>query len=314
MNIWLKFGCFLTGHNYNLIKHSSELSRKTVKKYTSAILLVILVWMFIGYTFATRYLHVGIFGGIISSLICGFVVLQIERIIILSTRINWYAKSFRVLLALVMAIIGSMIMDQIIFKEDIKLAKAELMDERVKDAVKLSEIDLREQIASYDSTIAVLNNKANALSEDLRKNPVIVTAYTNTSVVKDSEGNAVQTTNSVNRSVQDNPRKYELEQTLAQLEKLTDKRFEVEGSLTNIKDEKKEELSSTSGFLDEIKILHAVATSSWLAFSVYVLFFLFFLSIELFVVTIKLSDGESDYDQLILHQTDVRINMLNKLK
>jgi hypothetical protein len=35
-NWWLKFGCFLTGYNYNILDASSEISAKAVKRYTSA--------------------------------------------------------------------------------------------------------------------------------------------------------------------------------------------------------------------------------------------------------------------------------------
>ncbi|MFZ4860759.1 DUF4407 domain-containing protein [Sphingobacterium sp. Mn56C] len=310
---WLKFGCWLTGFNYKLVKHSSEISSKNVKKYTSALLLIMLVWVFIGYTFAMRYLHTGIFGGVVAALICAFVILQIERIIILSSKLSKVSTAFRVVLAVIMALIGSFIMDQIIFKEDIELKKVQLMDERVKDAVKNSEADLRNQIASYDSTLLNLNQKASFISSELQKNPVIVTSYTNTSVTRDREGNNVNTTNSTNKSILENPKKFELEQTLKQIEALTNKKFEVEASIGPLKKQKEEELRKTSGFIDEIEILHSVITTSNLALFIYLLFLFFFLSIELFVVSLKLWDSESDYDKLIRHQTEVRLKMLEKL-
>src|SRR5690606_22862162 len=126
---WLKFGCFLTGFNYKLIKNSSEQSSKNVRKYTSAMLLIVLVWFFIGYSFATRYLHLELGGGLIGGFIMCFVIVQIERIIILSTKVSTWSSLFRVLLALVMSILGAFIMDQITFKDDIELRKAQVMDE-----------------------------------------------------------------------------------------------------------------------------------------------------------------------------------------
>lgn len=127
---WLKFGCFLTGFNYNLVKNSSEQSAKNVKKYTSAMLLITLVWFFIGYSFATRYLHLGMVGGLAGALLMCFVIIQIERIIILSTKVSAWSSGFRILLAMVMSILGAFIMDQITFKDDIELRKAQVMDQR----------------------------------------------------------------------------------------------------------------------------------------------------------------------------------------
>lgn len=311
---WLKFGCFLTGFNYNLVKNSSEQSAKNVKKYTSAMLLIVLVWFFIGYSFATRYLHLATWGGVAGGLLMSFVVIQIERIIILSTRVSTWSSLFRILLALVMSILGAFIMDQITFKDDIELRKAQVMDERVKIAVKQSEEDIQKQIQDLDTMIAVANSRYETVSEDLKKNPVIVTSYTNRSVTRDSEGKEVNSTHSANKSVMENPKKLEMEQLHKQIETLQNKKFALAASITSIKERKEQELKASTGFLDELTLLHDVVTSSSIGLFVYLLFLFFFLAIELFVLVMKLTDSDSDYDRLLRHQTDIRMQMLEKLR
>lgn len=310
---WLKFGCFLTGHNYYLVKNSSEQASKNVRKYTSAILLIVLLWCFIGYSFATRYLHTDWLGGLAGALLMTFVIIQIERIIILSTKVSLGASLFRIILALVMSILGAFIMDQITFKDDIELRKTQVMEQRVKDAVKQTEADLQTQIQGLDSLINNGHQKYSQVSNDLRKNPVIVTSYTNHSVTKDNEGKAINSTQSTNKAVMENPKKLELEQLHKQIETLQEKKFALTASITNIKEQKEKELKSSSGFLDELNLLHDVVTSSTIGIFVYVLFMLFFLAIELFVLIIKLTDRDSDYEKLLQHQTTVRMRMLEKL-
>ncbi|MFD1770561.1 DUF4407 domain-containing protein [Sphingobacterium suaedae] len=310
---WLKFGCFLTGFNYSLIKNSSEQSSKNVKKYTSAMLLIVLVWFFIGYSFATRYLHLDSWGGIIGGALMSFVIIQIERIIILSTKVSAWSSIFRVLLAVVMSILGAFIMDQITFKDDIELRKAQVMDQRVKIAVKQSEDDIQKQIQDLDVMIDKANQKYDAVSQDLKKNPVIVTSYTNRSVTRDQSGKEVNSTQSTNKSVMENPKKLEMEQLHKQIETLQNKKFALAASITTIKDRKEKELKAATGFLDELTLLHDVVTSSQIGIFVYLLFMLFFLAIELFVLVMKLTDKESDYDKLIQHQTAIRVHMLEKL-
>ncbi|MFZ4262044.1 DUF4407 domain-containing protein [Sphingobacterium sp. HJSM2_6] len=312
-NLWLRFGCLLTGYNYYLVQLSCELSAKAVKKFTSAILLIVLVWIFIAYSFATNYLHVGVWGGLIASIIAAFVVIQIERIIILSTKVNKWSVTFRVALAIVMAILGSFIIDQIIFKDDIELRKTQIMEDRVKVAIKISEAEVDEQVRNMDSSIFLLEQRSQKLSEELQKNPVIVTSFTNTSVTRDNEGNRINSVNSTNKMVNENPKKRELEQIHEQVNILNGQKFKTLGSLDSIKANKEKELRKSSGFIDELNILHEVITSSKIGLLVYLLFFFFFLSIELFVVTIKVFDKASDYDRLINHQTDVRIKMLERL-
>ncbi|RZF61775.1 DUF4407 domain-containing protein [Sphingobacterium corticibacterium] len=311
---WLKFGCFLTGFNYNLVKNSSEQSRKNVKKYTSAMLLIILVWFFIGYSFATRYLHLSGWGGVFGGVLMSFVVIQIERIIILSTRVSTWSSLFRILLALVMSILGAFIMDQITFKDDIDLRKAQVMDERVKIAVKQSEDDIQKQIQDLDTMIATANSRYETVSEDLKKNPVIITSYTNRSVTRDREGKEVNSTQSTNKSVMENPKKLEMEQLHKQIETLQNKKFALAASIMSIKERKEQELNASTGFLDELTLLHNVVTSSSIGLFVYLLFLFFFLAIELFVLVMKLTDTDSDYDKLLRHQTDIRVQMLEKLR
>jgi len=310
---WLKFGCFLTGFNYKLIKNSSEQSSKNVRKYTSAMLLIVLIWFFIGYSFATRYLHLELGGGLIGGFIMCFVIVQIERIIILSTKVSTWSSLFRVLLALVMSILGAFIMDQITFKDDIELRKAQVMDERVKVAVKQSEEDLQRQIDDLDKHITTTTQKYQQVSNELQKNPVIVTSYTNRSVTTDNQGKEVNSTSSTNKSVMENPKKLEMEQLHKQIETLQTKKFALSESITTIKERKEQELKTKTGFLDELTLLHDVVTSSNIGIFVYLLFLLFFLAIELFVLVMKLTDKESDYDRLVQHQTAIRIQMLDKL-
>ncbi|NGM63736.1 DUF4407 domain-containing protein [Sphingobacterium sp. SGR-19] len=311
---WLKFGCFITGFNYNLVKNSSEQSAKNVKKYTSAMLLIVLVWFFIGYSFATRYLHLAGWGGVFGGVLMSFVVIQIERIIILSTRVSIWSSLFRVLLALVMSILGAFIMDQITFKDDIELRKAQVMDERVKVAVKQSEEDIQKQIQDLDTMIAAANSRYETVSEDLKKNPVIITSYTNRSVTRDGQGKEVNSTQSTNKSVMENPKKLEMEQLHKQIETLQNKKFALAASIMSIKERKEQELNASTGFLDELTLLHDVVTSSSIGLFVYLLFLFFFLAIELFVLVMKLTDSDSDYDRLLRHQTDIRVQMLDKLR
>src|SRR5690606_23120214 len=102
---WLKFGCFLTGFNYSLVKNSSEQSSKNVKKYTSAMELIVLLWLFIGYSLAIRYLDLAPWAGIVGGVFLGFVILQTARFILLSTKIGPWSGLCSMLLWLVMSIL-----------------------------------------------------------------------------------------------------------------------------------------------------------------------------------------------------------------
>ncbi|MGB3616545.1 MAG: DUF4407 domain-containing protein, partial [Catalinimonas sp.] len=110
-NWWLRVGCFVTGYSYALVRNSSEAVAKTVKKYLSAILIVSILWGVIGFNFSARYLATDIWASLAVAFVMVVVVVQIERQIILARGSNLWAGLFRVVIALVMAIIGSVIID-----------------------------------------------------------------------------------------------------------------------------------------------------------------------------------------------------------
>ena len=311
---YLKFCCFLTGVSYPLIRNSSEQSAKNAKKYTGALLIIMLVWFFIGYCFTTRYLHMGETGGVVGGLLMAFIILQVERIIILSHHISLGGKVFRIILGIVMALLGAMIMDQFTFKDDIELRKSQVLSSRVEKAIKLSEVDIRGQVAEIDSMLALANKRLFSLSEELQKRPVIVTNYTTGSVTRDSLGNQVNATTQRNTAVAENPLKVEFEFLQEQITDLNKKKFELTQSITDLRAKKEQELKAATGLLDELVLLKEVVAESWVGMFVYGLFLFFFLSLELFILIMKMSDKESDYDKLIAHQVDVRSEMLSQLK
>src|SRR5687768_6995094 len=116
---WLHFGCFLTGYNFKILKGCSEISAKRVLRYTSALIIPCILWGFVGYFFTKRYLRLETGLASIGAVVMVIFVIQIERQVILSSSANKAPLYFRGIIAIVMAVIGSLIMDQILFKEDI---------------------------------------------------------------------------------------------------------------------------------------------------------------------------------------------------
>ena len=66
MNWWIKFGCMLTGWSSGVLSQCSEASKCQLSKYTSALLILILIWGVTGFCFAQRYIGLPTWA-------CGFV-------------------------------------------------------------------------------------------------------------------------------------------------------------------------------------------------------------------------------------------------
>jgi len=315
-DLWLKIGCYITGYNYALIKNSSEASAKTVKKFLSAILIVSILWAFIGYSFAQRYLHSGITGCVLVSLIMVIIVIQVERQIILSIGKNKLVPIFRILLGIVMAIIGSVIIDQIIFKDDVEKGKISNVQNEVNNIlpVKTKELDL--QIDQIDSAINLKEAERTAIIDEITRKPFIKSTSSEIKHFQMHNGNKVDTlVKRTDFALNDvaNPKAALLPDIADQISKLRAQKSEKENSKINIRQELETELNSKTGFLDELKILFGILLSSPIAMLVWLMFFLFFMCVEVFVLINKFGEEKNDYDSIILHQKDTRIKMLERL-
>jgi hypothetical protein len=319
-DLWLKTGCFITGYNYGIIKNSSELSAKAVRKYLSAILIVSILWGFIGYCFAQRYLHTGFWGSAAAAMVMIVIVIQIERQIILSVGRNKMVPVFRVLIGIVMAVIGSVIIDQIIFREDVDKLKVSNIQTEVNNIlpVKTKELDL--QIRQIDSAIMRKEAERSAVIEEISARPFIKSTSSEIrhfQMQRNGENGRLADTIVSRKDVAlndiANPKAGLLTGIADQISQLRKQKADKENSKINIRQELESELSSKTGFLDELKILFSILFSSWIALVVWVMFFLFLMSIEVFVLVNKFGDEKNDYDSVILHQKDVRVKMLNKL-
>lgn len=312
-SLWIRFGCFLTGYNYHLIRNSSEASAKAVKKFLSAILIVSTLWGFIGYAFAQRYLHADKYTCIIAAVLMVIMVVQVERQITLSTGKHTLAFSFRVLIGVVMAIIGSVILDQIIFKDDVEKEKISNIQTEVNRLLPIKTQELTSQIQQLDNSIKAKENERADLIIDIGKNPRISTPSTSVVYQKDSLGNMVPVGKTVSNNSVANPKTDLIPQIDSQIKYLQEQKNKKENEKLNVQQVLEDDLKSKVGFLDELKTLFSILFSSTIAFVVWTLLFLFFLAIELFVLVNKFGDKQNDYDKIILHQMDIRIKMLEQL-
>ncbi len=313
-DLWIKFGCFLTGYNYAIVKNSSEASAKAVKKYLSAILIVITLWGFIGYAFTQRYLHGSPSMSFIGAAIMVILVIQIERQIILGVGRNYWAFSFRILIGIVMAIIGSVILDQIIFKDDVEKAQISNIQTEVNRLLPIKTQELTSQIQQLDNSIQIKETERVITISDIARNPTI---YTPSSIVQYQMDTITKKLVPINKTVTSNsipnPKNELIPQIDAQIKYLREQKTLKENEKLNIQQVLETDLKSKVGFLDELKILFSILLSSGIALFVWILIFIFFLAIELFVLVNKFGDVKNDYDITVVHQMDTRIMMLEKL-
>jgi hypothetical protein len=315
-NWWYKIGCYLTGWNTKILESCTESSRKQLKKYSSAILILIILWSFIGYSFAERYVRAPWWGCLITAIIFVIIIIQIERQIILTVGKNRWLATFRLVIAFIMAIIGSAILDQIIFKEDIEKKMIEIVDRQVNEQLPNRITIINTKLQELQFEVDSLDRKNLELYAEISKRPTIETVSTIRSPMTMRKLNGTDSIvfrTTISRNPISNPKMKEAEinnQHLdiirKQKEDYTQRKLELETIL-------REELKSKQGFLEELNAIIEILIERPVALIFYLVLFLFLMSLELFVVVSKFGDKKCDYDLVVEHQLEQKKKTLNEL-
>lgn len=309
MKWWIKLGCFLTGWNSKILSQCSEASYKHLKKYTAALLILIILWGFTGFCFAQRYVGAPLYGCILSALIFVIIVIQIERQIILTVGTNRWGACFRFFIAVIMSILGSAILDQIIFGDDIKKKMVEINDRLVQEQLpmRLNVIDAR--LNELQTEIDSLDRVNMILNEEIAKNPNPKVTSTSTTYrqEKQEDGSYKRIPETTVTTVpMPNPRIKQVEANNSNLEKLRKQQEEFTEKKLSVENDLRKELSSNTGFLEELRAMIEIISTRLEALIFYIIIFSFLISLELFVVTSKLGDKKCDYDMIVEHQLDIK--------
>lgn len=321
-NLWVRFGCFLTGHNYKILRGCSEAAVKSVKKYTAAILIVCILWFFIGFTFAQRYLASSIAGCVMAGIISVVIIVQVEKQIILSINPSKLLLIFRSCLALMMSILGAVIIDQILLKKDIELEKVSYITKRVDQILPVKTAELRNQIAALDTTINSKEAEKQQHIKDCARQPTIRTVVTQTKselvpekVVGASGRDSTVYTPTIitTTSPMPNPKMALIQPLDSVIGAMRQQKAHKENELLHIRPALENEMKEKTGFLDELKVMVQLISSSYVALGFWLLWIFFFLFIEMLVLFSKMGDKASDYEKSVLHHMHLQIWRLDVL-
>lgn len=131
----LRFFCFLLGKDYGLVKLYRQSSKEKIILFGSILMIPVILWGVNGYLMSKEIFGMGLWGSIGTSVILSFLIYLIERSIILSST-NKTITRLRIVIGVIVAILGSLTMDEVIFKNDIdnmmQTYKVEGVDSEVK--------------------------------------------------------------------------------------------------------------------------------------------------------------------------------------
>lgn len=318
MNTLNNMGCLLIGWNKNILKECGEASFRQYRKLLSAICIMMVLWGTIGYCIADRYINIESYAlKICIALIFMFIVLCVERVIILTVGRARLMSFMRVLLALCMAILGSCIFDQIFFRNDIQQAiqehREDVISESIAKRLSIYDSDIQRITQDMDS----LSQATIALNEELQKRPVIKGTNVSTQeqvVGVDEEGKPKKVkTQTVNTVTMANPLVEQLKANndqiqiySTQLEQLRQDKKEVAETVRN------EVAQRAPGFIEELEATLRVVSNSPVSLVFYFILFCFLTFLELFVLTIKMGENKCDYELIVENQLNLKKSLMEQ--
>ncbi len=297
---------------------ASEASAKAVKRYTSALLIISILWGIIGYIFSEKYLGLGPAGSIVSAIASIVIVIQVERQIILQIRPSGWLKFARILLAFVMATLGAVITDQILFADDIANQRDREIGNEIAEIVETRSQLLDEEFTRLQANYDSLDLKRQDLLIELAKTPYItlVNYSTETVMAQEMAYDSVEkkmvpidvpkTMRTPSTSYVENPKWQVVAGIQASQNSITAKLDTITERKLNLATKVEDELRSRTGFLTELEALKALLWARPVSLFVWGLFFFFFLSLELLVLISKAGSHETDYEVMVMHQQTMR--------
>lgn len=278
----LKLYCCITGDDYNTLANDTLKSKKKVALFAWSIVIPVILWFLCGFLLVTKILNGSIASALATAIVLSVIVLVIERSIILSNGGKFIAI-FRLALAIFVAFIGALIVDEIIFEKDIdqQLAK----NQRMEAETELYSIDTlwSKKLSEQESKV---DERYHAWDSALRRIHLEVTGKGGTGI----PGNGPMTSVMI-----ENAERYEKEylNERAMLDTM-------KSQFDRIRLSEKERISSsfsTHSILKRMKAMFDLVKSDNLMLLVYSVFTLIFLLLECMVVIVKMSAGKTNYEK-----------------
>ena len=291
---------FLLGEDRkNLEGHGPE-STKKIKILALVVLLPALIWLVLGYSFGSNFLHLGLMSSIICGSVAAVIILIVDRIVIMASTSSRLVKASRILLALMVAIIGAIIVDHIVFEEDIRMTMEEIKMEKVDSRMKKIDGSYLLQLDAYESRIEQLSEIAIERQNDY---------------LKEADGSGGTGTRGVR------------EVALAKYDVWKDVQSEVEGVqaerkglLETIKAEKLEAtrnedlIFSHSALLTQIKAMFIFLKSNPIALVLWIPISLIMFLLEILPLILKAGMEETAYEQELKYLEEMKKRRLELMR
>lgn len=291
----------------------SEASKTQLSKYTSALLILMIVWSITGFCFAQRYIGLPVWGCILVSLVFITIVIMIERQILLALHPTKKLVAFRFVIAIIMAIVGSTIFDQTMFGKDIDKQMAATIEHQTQALTQKRVSNIDSKLLAFQEEKDSLDNVNSELQADINAHPWIVQKSVTNSQDRLVVNGKIKVVNnpSVTTNQVANPKQSVVSTNNEKIKQIVLQEMDLNKKRLTVEEDTRKECQANVGFLEELEAMVSIVTTRKVAGAFYLIFFMLLMSLELFVVTSKMGDQECDYEMAIKGAEKVKMAQFN---
>ncbi len=266
-NLILKISTTLLGESFNELKNETTKSKQKIMLYGTILLMIMILWFINGYLITYQILHFGYLEAILVGIVSMFIVYTIELTIIRMSKVNPLSGIIRVFMAFIIAFIGSLCIDEIVFKSDI--------ENQLKQNIQNETLNI--------PSIASNKNRIKQIESDLKNLDNLSFSLRDQMILESKTGYG--------------PKTKLIER---QLKEINERKILLSKQNQDMIDDQKKELLFSDNQYGIIKNLQAFIDFNnknkigWVVWSV---FFLFFLLIELMCLIYKISSDITSFER-----------------
>ena len=148
----LKIYTYITGDDYNLLKDETPQSKKKVKLLAFCIMIPVVFWAVNSFLLASNILMKDLYTSLVVMAIASILIFFIEKIIVM-TNGGWQIALFRIFLGFIIALIGSLALEEVIFKNDIDTQMSENQRKYISENLEIKNIELNIEKTKMENII-----------------------------------------------------------------------------------------------------------------------------------------------------------------
>ncbi len=294
----LRLFCALTGGDYKLVQVETPASRKKVATLGSVMLIPAIMWFLIASCTAFSMFEASVTIAMLPGFVAATIILILERAIVMSGH-NKMVIRFRLVIGFVIASLGAVFMDELIFEKDIE--QRQYNERSAMIDVKRAKTDsiYKPKVEALEATVSKTRHSWMATAEDARK---------------EADGTGGSGHKGVSKITQ---------LKLEQADVLKDELDKIESETQKINAEWNQKIAAIQpeietnlhgkSILTRIMSLFGLVFSNWIAGIIYIVFTVFLFSLEFIVIIMKHSLPETNYERRVAAMEQVGKRRMERL-